>query len=294
MSAALRFRIAAPVREHDRLLGELHELGTLGVEETESAGGEPELIAYFEPRFSRAGDLRALECAERGVRVAPAETVPDADWELGWRRGLQPRRVGPLWIRPSWFPAAGEPELAIDPERAFGTGEHATTRLALAELAAAIRPGDTVLDVGTGSGILALGALRVGAARATAFDVDPVACRAAARNARRNGLALALFCGTPAALAPGARFDVVVANELFACLAPLLPRLAAHTRRALVLAGFLERERPEVEAALESCGLAVLARNREAQSGDDWGGLRAGHAAVRQASSRSLKVSSKE
>ena len=155
------------------------------------------------------------------------------------------------------------------------------------------RPGDSLLDVGTGSGILALGALRAGAARATALDVDPVACRTAADNAARNGLALALVCGTPAALAPGARFDTVVANELFVRLAPFVSRLGAHARRALVLSGFLERERDEVEAAVRACGLAVESRASESQSGDDWGALRAGHAAARHASSRSPSVSSK-
>jgi ribosomal protein L11 methyltransferase len=293
VSPTLRFRIAAPIAEHDRLVGALHELGTVGIEETESSAGAPVLEAYFEPGFSRARDLLGLADARRGIAIRGPETVPDADWDLEWRRGLAPRRIGPLWVRPSWLAAPGEPEVAIDPERAFGTGEHATTRLALALLLEGIEPGDTVLDVGTGSGILALGALRLGAARAVALDLDPVACRTAARNAERNELAVALFCGTPAALAPAARFDLVVANELQARLAPFVPRLARHARRALVLAGFLERERRLVEADLRAAGLVVDSQASESQGDDDWGGLRAVHAAARQASSRSLKVSSK-
>ncbi len=293
MSATLRFQIAAPAAEHDRLIGELHELGTLGVEEQESPSGTAVWVAYFESGFSRSKDLRALGDAERGIAITGPEPVPDADWDLEWRRGLAPRRIGALWIRPSWFAAPGEPELAIDPERAFGTGEHATTRLALALLLESTRAGDSLLDVGTGSGILALGALRIGAARATALDADPVACRTAARNAARNGLALALACGTPAVLHAGARFDLVVANVLWVRLAPFVSRLAAHARRALVLAGFLERERAEVEAAVRACGLAVESRASESQSGEEWGALRADHAAARQASSRSRSVSSK-
>jgi ribosomal protein L11 methyltransferase len=293
VSATLRFRIAAPAAEHDRLVGALHELGTLGIEETESAANAPVLHAYFESSFSRAQDLLGLADARRGIAIRGPDAVPDADWDLEWRRGLAPRRIGPLWVRPSWLPAPGEPSLAIDPERAFGTGEHATTRLALALLLEAVRPGDTILDVGTGSGILALGALRLGAARALALDVDPVACRIAARNAARNSLALGLVCGTPAALARGASFDLVVANELHARLAPFNARLAAHARRALVLAGFLERERAEVEDALRACGLSVEARASESQGGEAWGALRATHAAARQDSSRSPRVSSK-
>jgi ribosomal protein L11 methyltransferase len=293
VSATLRFRIAAPPAEHDRLIGELHELGTLGIEEAESASETPVLLAYFESGFSSAGALRALADPGRGIAVAGPEPVPDADWDVEWRRGLAPRRIGALWIRPSWHEAPGVPELAIDPERAFGTGEHATTRLALRLVLESVVPGDRVLDVGTGSGILALGALRLGAARAVGLDVDPVACRAAARNAARNGLELALLCGTPAALRAGARFDLVVANVLWTRIAPFLPRLAALARRALVVAGFLERERDEVEAALRACGLVVVARACEAQGGDDWGALCAAHATARQASSRSPSVSSK-
>ncbi len=292
MSPTLRVRIDAPPDEWDRLLGELDGLGTLGVEERDSSGTAPGLLAYFEQNLPPEA-VRTLADAARGVIVHDPEVLPDTDWEREWRRGLEPRQVAGLWIRPSWCASRGEPELVIDPEQAFGTGEHATTRLALGLLLESLCAGDSVLDFGTGSGILALAALRRGARRALGFDLDPVACRCAGRNAARNGQALALWCGSLDALAPGVRFELVVANELWSRAAPWLARLAAHAERALVLSGFLESERPAVEGALDALGLEVAQRVREPQGGDDWGALVAVHAAARQSSSRSRSVSSK-
>jgi ribosomal protein L11 methyltransferase len=292
VTKTVRVRIEAPSGEWDRLIGELHGLGTLGVEERDSPDAPASLVAYFEQDLSWDA-VRALGDPTRRVTVHEPEPEPDADWERGWRRGLEPRRVAGLWIRPSWCASRGEPELIVDPEQAFGTGEHATTRLALGLALEALRPGDRVLDFGTGSGILALATLRRGASRAFGFDVDPVACRCARRNAGRNGLDLALWCGSLDALAPDAGFELVLANELWSRVSPWLARLAAHARRALVVSGFLESERPAVVGALAALGLDVARREAETQGADAWGALVAVHAAARQSSSRSLKVSSK-
>lgn len=292
MTQTVRVRIEAPPGEWDRLIGELHALGTLGVEERDSPGAPASLIAYFEQDLSWAA-LRALGDAARGVTVHEPEPEPAADWEREWRRGLEPRRVAGLWIRPSWCASRGEPELVVDPEQAFGTGEHATTRLALGLALETLRAGDRVLDFGTGSGILALATLRRGARRAFGFDVDPVACRCARRNAARNALALELWCGSLDALAPGARFELVLANELWSGLSPWLARLAGCAGRALVVSGFLESERPAVVAALAALGLDVARHEGETQGADAWGALVAVHAAARHASSRSRRVSSK-
>ena len=288
---ALRFRIDAPVGTWDVLIAELHELGTLGVEERDDAS-PPHLVAWF-AEASGASPVHALADPERRIAVSQPERVPDADWERRWREGLEPRRVGPLWIRPSWCASHGDPELTIDPERAFGSGEHASTRLALRLLLDALRPDDALLDVGTGSGVLGLGALRLGASAAIGIDIDPVAIANARANAARNRLPLRLVTGTPDALAPASRFDLVAANLLIARLHPLLPRLAAHTRRGLVLSGYLEDERDRVERGTARCGLGVKRRASELQSGDRWCAAWLVHARYLQSSSRSFKVSSK-
>ena len=299
LSETVCFRIEAPVGECDRLVGALHDLGTLGIEERDAEQSRSLLIAYFPMHRSARAGVLALADPARGIRVRGPESVPDTDWEREWRRGLEPRQVGPLWIRPSWCPSRGgrgEPELLIDPERAFGSGEHASTRLALCLLLDTLQPGDAILDLGTGSGVLALAALRMGAGRAVGVDVDPVACASARANARRNRLAPALVCGTLAAIDPEARFDVAVANLLVERLRPWLARLSRHARRAVILSGFLEGERPELERAVAPLGLRASATKTESQSGQLWGGLLLTRSQSRslQSSRRSRSVSSKE
>jgi ribosomal protein L11 methyltransferase len=261
----LVFRIAAPADERERLIAELSSLGTLGVEEREA-----ELLAYFKAGSPDAQQVRALADPVRRISVSEATPVPDADWEREWRSGLAPRCIAGLWIRPSFCASAGEPELVIDPQQAFGSGEHASTRLALELLLGCLQPGDTLVDVGTGSGILALAALRSGAARAVGFDTDPIAIVNAVENRARNALPLALFCGGLEALSARARFDVGVANLLLHELVPCLPGLAARTRRALVISGQLELERARLEAALPNADWMCVREATEVQSGETW------------------------
>ena len=177
-------RIEAPEGELERLSAELWSLGTAGVEEI---AVPLELRAYFAGEVPRA-ELERLDDAARGVRVHGPVPVAERDWEREWRAGLAPRRIGALWVRPSFCASAGTPELVIDPQQAFGSGEHATTRLALELLQDELRPGDRVLDLGTGSGILGLGALVCGAGAALGIDSDPVALANAAENRARRVL----------------------------------------------------------------------------------------------------------
>lgn len=280
------FRIAAPPGELDRLIAELSSLGTLGVEERGS-----ELLAYFRPDQGEAARVPSLADPARHISVYGPEPVPDTDWEREWRSGLAPRQVAGLWIRPSWCASAGDPELVIDPQQAFGSGEHASTRLALELLLETLRPGESVLDVGTGSGILALAALRRGAGRALGFDLDPVALVNAAENRARNALPLALYCGPLEALAPRARYDVGVANLLLHELLPCLPGLAARTRRALVLSGQLALERARLEAVLANSPFVLLREATELQSGETWCARLLVHRDPRHESSSSASVS---
>ena len=269
------------------MVAELSSLGTTGVEECEA-----ELLAYFRADFATAALVAGLADVDRHISVSGPEPVPAADWEREWRSGLAPRCVAGLWIRPSWCAPAGLPELVIDPQQAFGSGEHASTRLALELLLETLRPGETLLDLGTGSGILALAALRRGAARAVAFDTDPIAIVNAAENRARNGLPLALYCGGLGALKKSARFDVSVANLLLHELLPCLPALAAHTRRALVLSGQLELERPRLDAAALPPDWVLVRERTEVQSGETWCARLLIHRDALQRSSNAPSVSS--
>jgi ribosomal protein L11 methyltransferase len=178
-----------------------------------------------------------------------------------------------------WNPVAGADTVVItvDPGSAFGTGEHPTTRGALRLLETAIRGGDTVLDVGAGSGILSIAAVLLGAERALAVESDPGAIDSARENLERNGVAerVELVCAevdvdfmasrTPA-------FDVIAANVLSGVLVPLLPGLARGLAPdgRLILAGILDTEAADLEAAAGEAGLGLRAKDWE---GEWWAGL---------------------
>jgi ribosomal protein L11 methyltransferase len=206
--------------------------------------------------------------------------VPVVDWPETWKQGLRPLIVSDrLVVRPPFAAhpvQRGQRQLVIEPRQAFGTGAHATTALALAavDAAHAALAGARVLDVGCGSGVLALAALALGAQRALACDLDPIAARETRENAVANGLGdrLFTFTGSLSALAP-ARFDLVVANMLRREILPLLRDLVTRINGAgtLVLSGLLGSERAAMETALAALGLRVRAARSEADpGGDDW------------------------
>lgn len=286
-------RFALPAALAELLVAELDSLGTLGIEEREAAAGdEVNLLAYFTAGQVAAEQLAAAAARHPGARWLGCEPVAKADWERAWRDGLEPRCIGGLWIRPSWCAPRGSPELVLDPRQAFGTGEHASTRLALQLLLGELRPGDRVLDLGTGSGILALGALRRGAAQALGVDCDPLACREAAWNSRSNALPLALLCGTLDAFDPAGsarRFELVAANLLLSQLEPCAAGLARCARRALVVSGYLAEQSARVDALWDPAAWETVREIAEEQSGDRWC-ARLLHARPRQSRSTSARV----
>jgi ribosomal protein L11 methyltransferase len=264
----------------ERAAAEAYAAGALGLEEREE-GASILLLVYA--REEAAPELARALAQVPGLAVGPAQALPDRDWSEAWKAGLEAVDVSPrLRVRPSFVtlpPAPGQAELVIDPGQAFGTGGHASTRLALEWVdalapALASAPGARVLDVGCGTGVLALAALRLGAPRAVAFDVDPLAAAAARANARSNGLAarLEVFTGPLGALAD-VRFELVLANLLRSELLPLAADLAARTapRGQLVLSGLLEAERDAVVASFAPRGLHPRGeRSRGDAAGDVW------------------------
>jgi ribosomal protein L11 methyltransferase len=159
-------------------------------------------------------------------------------WEQRWREFHRGVAVGRLWIGPPWEqpPAELEP-VTIDPGRAFGTGAHATTRLCL-ELLQQLEPAGTLLDVGCGSGVLAIAAARLGFTPVQAVDVDAAAVEATAANARANGVTVGARL-LDALREPLPDADVAVANIALDVVEAVLPRITART---VITSGYLDRD----------------------------------------------------
>ena len=179
------------------------------------------------------------EAAVRAAFGRASTASVEPGWEDAWRRFHRPVRVGPLWIGPPWEGGDAEPlQVVIDPGRAFGTGSHPTTRLCLEHLLT-IEPG-SLLDIGCGSGVLAVAAARLGFAPVSALDADEAAVAAARESAAANGIGLTVVLAD--ALAdPLPAADVAVANIELAAVEALDARVDART---FVVSGYLERDRP--------------------------------------------------
>lgn len=194
--------------------------------------------------------------------------LANQDWNAQWSRLVEPIRIGRVLIRPSWKDVSlipGEIELIIDPKQAFGTGHHATTQLLIEWLQQVVQPGDRVLDVGTGSGVLAMVALRLGATEALGVDFDAVAVDCARDYAQVNGFdnRLTLAVGHAQSSQPQDTFDptLVLANldrQTLLASAETLCGYAAGGAR-LLLSGLLVEQRSEIEAVYASRGVYVKA-----------------------------------
>ncbi|HEV8696336.1 MAG TPA: 50S ribosomal protein L11 methyltransferase [Candidatus Limnocylindrales bacterium] len=225
------------------------------------------------------GHLKAFGL--RPIGELRTRVVHEADWAEAWKAYFPVLRVGRrLVIRPTWRRhrrAPGDVVLALDPGMAFGTGLHPTTRLCLAGLEPMAEDGRLegarVLDVGCGSGILAIAALKLGAASAVGVDTDPIAVEATLANARRNGLARQLRARVGSLPTGEAHVDIVLANLIAGLLVPLAPLLRDEVRPGgTILASgiFVDRE-AEVREAFEAVGLTISTRTAEG----DWVALEA-------------------
>lgn len=251
----------------------LLEVGALAVDVRDAAAGTTDERPIFaEPgeapasgwRSNRVGALFAVDTdlyavvpealAAAGLAATAAfsiERIEDADWVRLTQSQFHPIQITPrLWIVPSWHtpPDPAAINIALDPGVAFGTGAHPTTRLCLRWLAETVTPGADVLDYGCGSGILAIAAMKLGAASACGVDIDPQAVLAAQQNAQQNGVQLTLATAEQDIAGPA---QIVVANILANPLTVLAPLLARLTRPGgqIALSGILVEQ---ADAVLEA------------------------------------------
>jgi ribosomal protein L11 methyltransferase len=270
----LELSLTIPAAQQERTESALQDLGALAITLNDADADTPDERAIFEPGVGetplwREIALQALfdATADRaGLVAALAELVPelaperiafrdveDQDWTRAWMDQFRPMRFGRrLWICPHDAEAefgADAVVVRLDPGLAFGTGTHPTTALCLEWLDAAALDGARVVDYGCGSGVLAIAALKLGAARVIAVDNDPQALEATRDNAQRNGVEACVDLYTPDALPP-APADALVANILAGPLHDLAPRFAALLKPgdALALSGILVGQQHELLA----------------------------------------------
>jgi ribosomal protein L11 methyltransferase len=259
-------RLAVRVtREHAEIvLAELLDLVPGGVEERDE-GDVVEYAVYGAP--GELPELPALRAAAGDALVEVATTEIADDWDERWKAFHAPVEIGRLRVRPPWEePAEGTIDVVIDPAQAFGTGAHATTRLCL-ELLLELEPGGALVDVGCGSGVLAIAAARLGWSPVLGIDHDREAVRATLENAAANGVGVEarrhdLLHDGPAPSAPTALANL---------LRPLLLRVAADgfadpPPGVLIAGGLLAHEGDEVAATFAALGLREAQRRRDG----DW------------------------
>ncbi len=264
----------------ERICAEVFDVGALGIEETVESGGIMLSIYTGEAALGAVKNAAAAVLGDAG-KLGPICEIVEQDWSQDWKKGLEPIEVSSrLVVRPSFVEfelGKRQLELIIDPRQAFGTGGHASTFLALEwidALADGFHAGTQVLDVGTGTGVLALAALKLGAGRAVGLDIDPIAIVEADHWARENGLA-DRFVGAAGGIEviSEGNFDLVVANLLRLEMLPLVASMVARLGEAgqIVLSGLLAHEQTEVGAAflLEDVVLQDV-RSEIDGNGDEW------------------------
>lgn len=275
----VRISYLLPAVLEDVATAELWAAGTAGLEVKDGGQGRVRIDAYFAGEPTGPDPIAAWPEVER----LGSEPVEERDWLAEYRSRSRPFALGRrFWVDP------GEPDgaalaapdgrwpLRLPARTAFGTGSHESTRLAVELLEDAPVADRTVLDVGTGTGVLAFAALRLGARSATAFDVDPAAPLYARSASALNGLRPRLFVGEVAALSAGARFDLALVNvipeQILPSMAAIAERVGGAGGGELILSGILEDRGPGVLDRARALGFAERAR----RTAGEWVAFRVG------------------
>ena len=283
----------------DAVANYLFESDATGVEIRDNpASNSPSvtLISYFPTDDligERVHDLRKFlaNLIQVGIDTQPAkvtlESIEEDNWSEQWRSAFPPQKIGKrLVIAPTWDDIVPEPSevlIRLDPGMAFGTGQHPTTQLALELLETTIKEGEVVADIGTGSGILAIAAAKLGAVRVDAVDLDATTIPTARSNIQINEVesVIQLYHGDGLNALERQKYPLIVANILTKVLLPMIPRCPKFLEPAgrLILSGILATEASQIEAQLEANDFRVLEvrqlkeSHELIRSGENWVGI---------------------
>jgi ribosomal protein L11 methyltransferase len=227
--------------QRELLMGELWCHAVYGIEERDDV-----VIAGFASEVAARTAAAAMDVSSTIIELVDDTYLDD------WRRFAQPWRVARLFVRPPWVEATAPPntiEIVIDPQRSFGSGAHASTRLALELMQRLDLRGSTVLDVGSGSGVLSVAAAVLGAARVDAIDIESDAVMATMANARRNGVDDRIRARVSALDGVADRFDVVLANVLPSVHREIADGVRSRAWLFAIVAGMLDGQVAEIESA---------------------------------------------
>lgn len=255
----LRISLKDDLRE--LLIAELFDLDFEGFEEEDDL-----LVAYIPAKRLDDSKREYIELLLMGLggesSILSEKVIAPQNWNEEWERTIKPQTIGRFYVHPTWSKPPGnigdKIELMIDPKMAFGTGYHATTRLILEWLPEIINPGDEVLDAGTGTGILAIAALKLGAQSAFGFDIDEWSETNARENILLNGAQnLDVKLGSTEVIPEGSKYDVILANINRNALIELLPELTPYLKEGgkILLSGLLAEDE---EAMLNQPALQTM------------------------------------
>jgi len=252
-----------PSASREDVLAALFEAGSQGVHEDADA-----LVTHFPPETDLAHVYAVVRAADAAATIEQSET-PAVNWDE-WRARVGAHTVGTLTVAPPWLADEYDPAttIVIEPAMAFGTGEHPTTRGVLRLMPSVIRHGDTVADLGAGSAVLSIAAVKLGAVRVAAIELDADATSNAIENIARNNVsdAIRYIDGDAAVLLPlVAPVRVVLANIVSSVLLHILPVVATALTDdgAVILSGILVEERDMMLRQLAELGWSVVAEDTE-------------------------------
>jgi ribosomal protein L11 methyltransferase len=260
-------RVTPSAADRQRTLDALFALGSGGVQEDGDS-----LVTHLPPGTDEARVRAQLGAVGNGAELR-IDPLPDIDWSREWKASVRAHTLGDITVAPPWLASESDPAktVVIDPAMAFGTGEHGTTRGVIRLMQQVLRPGDIVADLGAGSAVLSIAAVKLGAARAAAIELDPEAIGNAEENVRRNGVEgrVTVVEGDASLLLPlVAPVQLVLANIISSVLTGMLPVIAEALTDGghAIISGILQDEREMMLGVLASGGWNVVAEDRE----DEW------------------------